>query len=491
MRYSYFLVLILLSFNGISAQATPTGEKYATSFSDFRRIIVAPFMYPYVPINNDLVNRDGSTAYRLNSTGFDLGLRVERYSPMDRISFGVDLGGTHRTSNWIASGTSPLERDYSSSYDEFLVTPFVVIRNAKFEKIRKPVFRLGLSGRASFNYTIRTTESIPGGVPFKRILVNPAFTDNYALYAFLGAGFTKRSMPFGRLSNRITNISIGAYVPVFNQAERFSPNPALYPDTYRDLTGLRQKEFYFGIQANQFLDQAKTIQKISYDNKEALSKKYKKESVLLPPLVNYTKPYKKVEGVLNLGMMIQPRIDSINIGEDTLNFAQLQPSSNWSLGYSFHFLGTHSKRYPKSDDGDLLERPRSREGGDPPPAITFNLFAGGRITRQFQRIETETAYLDLESWLLAGEGGLRFGHPVVFAHIGGGYQIRFGDNLRGESSVGGEFSFSQPSNNLYYFAGVQLFDLLFFRVQYVDTFTSSKVNPVAKDQLSFLVGFGF
>lgn len=485
MRYLCFLVLVLLSLGEASTQDIPALEKSSTKFSDYRRMITAPFMYPYVPTNNSLVNRDGSTAYQLNSTGYDMGLRLERYSPMDRVSFGIDLGSTRRTSNWISRRSISVERDYSNSFDEFLITPFLVIRNGKFEEIKKPVFRLGLSGRASFNYTIRATETNQG-LTSKRIIVNPEFTDKYALYAFLGLGLTKRSMPFGRLSNRITNISFGAYIPVFNQAERFSPNPSLYPDTYRDLTGLRQKEFYLGIQANQFLDQAKTIQNVNYDEKELLSKKYKKESALLPPLVNYSKPHKRVEGVLNLGLMIQPKIDSINLGSDTLTFAQLQPSSNWSLGYTFHFLGTHSRRYSKAP----AEMPALNSNGKAPGA-TFNFFAGGRITRQFQRVEQETSYLDIESWLLGAEGGFRIGHPIIFAHFGIGYQVRFSENLQGEYPMGETFSFSQPSRSQYYFAGFQLFDLLLFRVQYTDRFSSNKVNPVIRDKLSFLIGFGF
>lgn len=477
-------LLLLFTLSPLLAQR-PQLVKEETA-ANFTRLIVSPYFSPYAPLVQQLREDSGRIPFTVNSTGYDFGLRIENYSPLKKVGLGFDLGAAHRKFNYLNGESADFR--YSVTEDQALVTPFLWVRWGNFEKPRKNILRIGVSMRQTFNHTIRLTEPLDMETDIRRILVNPEFQRASSFYGFLGLGITRTKMPFMKFRNRVSDLSIGAYWSLFNQADPYARDPALFAPEQSDLVRLSRREVYLGIMSARFIDTRKSSLEIEMDTKADLEAKWKGSSALLPPLNNYGVPHHQIEGAFRVGMEIQPAIDSINVGNDTI-FGNLQASSSWTAGYTLHFLNTHRSRYLKNTvTKDLIELENVRAS-----PVTFNMFLGVNATRRFQRITLAERYVNVESWEFAGEGGIRIGSPLLFLHVGAGYYLRpdaltnvYGPGLNAEN-----FNLSQPASSLYYFMGLQLFDSLMFRVKYVNNFSSTKDVRLGGDRLSFIVGFGF
>lgn len=477
-------LLLLLTLSPLRAQRPQLVDEEAAA--NFTRLIVSPYFSPYAPLVQQLREDSGRIPFTVNSTGYDFGLRLENYSPLKKIGIGFDLGAAHRKFNYLNGESNDFR--YSVTEDQVLLTPYLWVRWGDFEKPKKNILRIGVSIRQTLNHTIRLTEPLDAQTDVRRILVNPEFRRSSSIYGYLGLGITRTKMPFMKFRNRVSDLSIGAYWSLFNQANPYSRDPALFTPEQSDLLRLSRREIYLGIMSARFIDARKSRLEIEMETKADLESKWKGSSALLPPLNNYDAPHHRIEGAFRVGMEIQPAIDSINVENDTI-FGNLQASSNWTAGYTLHFLGTHRSRYLKSNvTKELMELENVRAS-----PITFNMFLGVNATRRFQRIELLESYVNVESWEFSGEGGVRVGSPLAFIHLGAGYYLRPEAliNVYGPRLDADNFNLSQPVSSLYYFAGLQLFDSLMFRVRYVNNFSSTKDVRLGGDKLSFIVGFGF
>lgn len=449
------------------------------------RFVISPIFDPFKITIINHFNEDNIKVSKKLNGNFSGGLKLERYSPISFLDYGVESFYSWRNFSLL----NPNEFKISES--SISITPFISLKmNATVESKRQYFINIGLDNR----FFVKKSMTFNENNSIQTLTDTPQ--RGYRIYSFFEVGiknniFYNSNWNYNPKSG-LSNFSIRITAPLFNQSSIFEyKEPILSP--FEEFNKNRTLPFEIAFSYSQLFDLRKNTQtgkhnlysdihktKAYTENNEskpkhllASTEKWKYLRPIFNTLFSDTKNF----GTIHLNSIYHTNLDSILIisenGEEIYN---RRSSLSYELGYSYHILSNinnfNKNRHSISDFfiGTGLSR------------YTFFI-----ENNQFAKIETFNLYVKV-----GGRFGFEFFKYKHGVYLSAGYKRIF--NLKQTLSKETDKSKVNSVGNLrndILFLGIGYKNSIYFHLNYqkIETLKSDD-RKVFWDNVSFTVGLG-
>ncbi len=467
-----FLMSFVLAPFELAAQS---GAKIKTD--NYARWVLRPAAYPYFAAGSKYVDETGASVIDVESHGAEGFLRISRYRPGGGLEYGLDLGFSQRY-DLLRHATSPELAFASYTESSFVGGPMVSYARDNIRKKNHPKISLGLYWRYAADRVLRYNEP---GAPASgaRLTTDLPFLRRSSFTWQLGLGNLKERFSLFRRTNKPSELSFFASLPLFDQADQVATDYSEVPSNTisEAFRGLRRESVHFGGVYTELVDLNRNGLVLKPDEVMTFQVFDSTRNLrLLSPLVGGTPPRRRLEGVFSFMGTYQQGIERIDSNEVTTEVLNLRPSVGWRLGYSLHFGFNRKNYFGRPGTDGYLEGAKALVG----------VFIGGGIGQQVYRFNSPRRYASFRQTIISGEAGLRVGgvRGVMF-FVGGGYRRSLALNRVYEELPPVELT---ELENLYFFGGLLLRDLVVVRV---NTGALKVASGLEVEGLNLGVGVGF